>query len=1276
MLESKMIINGYEICHLQRGEWHDWHIASQETINRFVCNIREGKWCAILGPPRCQKSYFLDTLRNEIKRDGDKICFHLDLRDLSAIPDELFLKEFAKIFVKNLKEQLPSIAKKKYEDIKSETALQNFVQNFLICLQKDMVIFLDHLESINITPRHSLFKSLNAVYNQVSENCPYHLVVVTTNSSLVLEFDQDIASAFKRGHIETIQNLNDSAAQVLIDCIANYRKIEITPEARQLCIDQTAGDYNLTALLCESAADYLSRVQSDTLEKDMESAGIPTFSDVTERIMAEVINEFLDKEAKEFPFMQQTIQAVESDSNILLNVVEMLESSRLLLKPGLEIESNKLQCTGAFRIRDSDEGQYISIRNKIYHNFLKKHFHPERIVHVLRSEGKWDAAIRYLKRKVSSERNYRSLLLETIVHSIYAKQNSFDTYNQVIQALKPAFGIEKAEFFLENAEKRHLERVAKLGIPNNRPKIIAINGEQSSEPSEIMAYFGEEYFKDFQGVLHVSLSKENKKKLGLITIHDFTFNPQDYDSLRLLSFLKQVGRAIGHVLERKSRLDQLRTLNKMRAKLSSSLDLQEILHTTVDASLIAIHPAHSCELHLWDDSQAKLKLTVQKHKGSISRHSDGILEYYAVKSFNQKKPKIWGKIPTDSRASSVFDHARKVKSVVCVPLEAWGKIIGVIVLENSSINNAFQKADIGILSAFIAQAAISILNTRLHEELYNLGVLFNKLNISPEKIFEQTVNSILRVSDANASHMLLLNNTNDPEKCVRRSPELSKAAGVLSPLDGKIQPDHLTYAVLESTEPVEVTSPNEGSKIPAAAMKYGIKACLCLPMKIGKVIIGVLYVHYKNVHKFSRDEIRVLSLFANQSAAAIHNARLNMKRNEQNERLKVLQRISSQIVSRLNLDKILDTIAEDITVLLDAERSLFLLFDDKKLYYKRGYPDKNLKYLTHQEIMNGISGHVCRTGKPYKSRNASKDKRQTFDAKKRAKDKRSGPIVVAPIKSKGEFLGTLTAVNQNGKKTFSRKDLDLACMFANQSAVAIQNARYVQEIKEISKREKIAASIASHDFWTPLEIISSSVEVLRRKIRYPDKEEENIKEKFKIIDETIPFFACVASQGDFLDPKWSPSRKENLQLADLVNEVVRLFGTYAKYKGNKTFICDRNLKEIKSKYLDKQATKQVFFNLIVNAIKYSYPDSTIQINKGLPFNGFSDAVEISNIGEGIKEKEAINIFELGVRGKNKVIQPHGHGKGLFIARKIMRSQGGDVILISCADPVKFGVYFP
>ncbi len=131
----------------------------------------------------------------------------------------------------------------------------------------------------------------------------------------------------------------------------------------------------------------------------------------------------------------------------------------------------------------------------------------------------------------------------------------------------------------------------------------------------------------------------------------------------------------------------------------------------------------------------------------------------------------------------------------------------------------------------------------------------------------------------------------------------------------------------------------------------------------------------------------------------------------------------------------------------------------------------------------------------------------------------------------------------------------------------------------------------------------------------------------------------------------------------------------ANYKG---LSIQTNISDMPPLYFDKERMKQVFINLLKNAIRYSMPSTEhnkIDIFYKLENNVHE--IRFVNYGIGVKEEEKETIFELFHRGEAaKKKYTRGTGMGLYIVRDIMRAHGGDCHVRRLHNPTEFVITLP
>ncbi len=170
------------------------------------------------------------------------------------------------------------------------------------------------------------------------------------------------------------------------------------------------------------------------------------------------------------------------------------------------------------------------------------------------------------------------------------------------------------------------------------------------------------------------------------------------------------------------------------------------------------------------------------------------------------------------------------------------------------------------------------------------------------------------------------------------------------------------------------------------------------------------------------------------------------------ERLSLFHDVGKALASTLDLQKVLQTIMEKISDLLQPDAWSLLMLDEKaqELYFEIaiGAGADKLKDL-RLKIGEGIAGWVAQHGEPVLVDEVEKDPRFTprFDELTQT-DTRS--VVAVPIKGREKVLGVIELVNYLGKGSFRNDDIPILKNLADYAAIAIENARYVQRIHELT----------------------------------------------------------------------------------------------------------------------------------------------------------------------------------------------------------------------------------
>ncbi len=170
------------------------------------------------------------------------------------------------------------------------------------------------------------------------------------------------------------------------------------------------------------------------------------------------------------------------------------------------------------------------------------------------------------------------------------------------------------------------------------------------------------------------------------------------------------------------------------------------------------------------------------------------------------------------------------------------------------------------------------------------------------------------------------------------------------------------------------------------------------------------------------------------------------------ERLSLFHEVGKALFSTLDLQKILQTIMEKISDLLQPDTWSLLMLDEKtqELYFEIaiGSGADKLKDV-RLKLGEGVAGWVAQHGEPVLVEDVRNDARFTPKVDELTHTE-TRSIVCVPIKARGHVLGVVELVNALGRPSFGVEDIPILKSLADYAAIALENARYVQRIHELT----------------------------------------------------------------------------------------------------------------------------------------------------------------------------------------------------------------------------------
>lgn len=377
------------------------------------------------------------------------------------------------------------------------------------------------------------------------------------------------------------------------------------------------------------------------------------------------------------------------------------------------------------------------------------------------------------------------------------------------------------------------------------------------------------------------------------------------------------------------------------------------------------------------------------------------------------------------------------------------------------------------------------------------------------------------------------------------------------------------------------------------------------------------------------------------------------------ERLEILNSIGQVISAELDIQSILQKVTDATTQLCGAQFGAFFhnqvneQGESYMLFTLSGAPREAFEKFGMPR--NTAVFHPTFSGEgTVRVDDITKDSRYGKNAPHFGKPKGHLPVVsylAVPVRAKsGEVIGGLFFGHEEPAR-FTSEHEQLVLAVAAQAAVALDNAKLYEDIKQLNEKKDEFIGLASHELKTPVTSLKGYLQIIARNLNPDDKNKilanralEQVGKLTTLISDLLDVTKIQTGKLPFTYANFDAIKLLN-DLREILQQTGPSHQLFLNLPAEKLII-----------NADSQRIEQVIINLVTNAVKYSPKADRVIIEAIVIDNKFR--VSVQDFGIGIQPDQQERVFSRFYRVENLASHMSGLGIGLYICQEIVsRHQG-------------------
>jgi sigma-B regulation protein RsbU (phosphoserine phosphatase) len=250
----------------------------------------------------------------------------------------------------------------------------------------------------------------------------------------------------------------------------------------------------------------------------------------------------------------------------------------------------------------------------------------------------------------------------------------------------------------------------------------------------------------------------------------------------------------------------------------------------------------------------------------------------------------------------------------------------------------------------------------------------------------------------------------------------------------------ITGTAVSTGQPVRVSDTSQDPRYINAI--ESVKSELAVPLLFRGKCVGVLDIQSRHLNYFTKDQQRIVTLLASRLVVAIENARLFQKVRTQAETLLVLNEVSREISSILDVEELLRRAAELVKRVIDYQIISIMLYDEEQKIFRHRLDVKHGQRVQGKlrvAATEGIVGAAATLREPVRVSDVTTDPRYLMVNPETRSE------LAIPMIFKGKVIGVLDLESPQ-LHYFTEEHVQTLTILAANLAVSLENARLYEQV--------------------------------------------------------------------------------------------------------------------------------------------------------------------------------------------------------------------------------------